>query len=111
LPNKLCLSKTLEQAFKALKTGGKLIALGPNINVLHGAYWNFYDHHVILSEISLAEALEITGFNIVENYRKFLPYTLVNSKPVPDFLIRFYLKWNFVWRLKGKQFLVIATKP
>lgn len=111
LPNKTSLKKSLEQAFRALKSGGVLIAMGPNSNVLHGAYWDFYDHHVILSEKSLAEALEVSGFKVLVNHRKFLPYTLVKSKPVPDLLIKVYLKWKLAWRLKGKQFLVIATKP
>jgi len=111
LPNKACLSKTLEQAFKTLKSGGKLIAIGPNIRFLTAEYWDFYDHHVILTEKSLAEALEIAGFQILENHAQFLPYTLVNTKPVPDFLIKLYLQWKLIWKWKGKQFLVIAQKP
>lgn len=111
LPNKSCLSKTLEQAFKTLKAGGKLIAMGPNIRFLTEEYWDFYDHHVILTEKSLAEALEIAGFQILENHAQFLPYTLVNTKPVPDFFIKLYLQWKLAWKWKGKQFLVIAKKP
>jgi SAM-dependent methyltransferase len=111
LPNKKCLSDTLNEAFKALKPGGRLIAMGPNIKFLTGQYWDFYDHHVILTETSLAEALEIAGFKVEENYAKFLPYTLVNKKPVADFLIKLYLKLKWLWSIKGKQFLVIACKP
>ena len=111
LPNKSCLSKTLEQAFKTLKSGGKLIAMGPNIRFLTEEYWDFYDHHVILTEKSLAEALEIAGFQILENHAQFLPYTLVDTKPVPDFFIKLYLQWKLAWKWKGKQFLVIAQKP
>jgi hypothetical protein len=66
---------------------------------------------VILTEKSLAEALEIAGFQILENHAQFLPYTLVNTKPVPDFFIKLYLKWKLVWKWKGKQFLLIAQKP
>jgi SAM-dependent methyltransferase len=111
LPSKVFLSKTLEQTFKTLKRGGMLIAMGPNIRFLTAEYWDFYDHHVILTEKSLAEALEIAGFEILENHAQFLPYTLVNTKPVPDFFIKLYLQWKLVWKLKGKQFLLIAQKP
>ena len=111
LPNKSSLSKTLEQAFKSLKRVGKLIAMGPNIRFLTAEYWDFYDHHVILTEKSLAEALEIAGFQILENHAQFLPYSLVNTKPVPDFFIKLYLQWKLVWKWKGKQFLLIAQKP
>jgi SAM-dependent methyltransferase len=50
LPNKQCLSSTLKEAYKALKPDGRLIAMGPNIKFLTGKYWDFYDHHVILTE-------------------------------------------------------------
>ena len=38
--------------------------MGPNIKHLTGLYWDFFDHHVILTEKSLSEALEIEGFKI-----------------------------------------------
>ena len=41
LPNKESLDKTVAHAKTALKPGGLLIALGPNISVLNGRYWDF----------------------------------------------------------------------
>jgi SAM-dependent methyltransferase len=89
LPNKACLSKTLEQAFRVLKPGGILIAMGPNCNILNGAYWDFYDHHVVLSEKSLSEALKLSGFRIQEKYSKFLPYTLISKKMCQMFFLSY----------------------
>ena len=111
LPNKKCLSETLNHAFKALKPGGRLIAMGPNIKYLTGLYWDFFDHHVILTEKSLSEALEIEGFKIEKSIPKFLPYTMVGGVEYPLILIELYLFLPFLWRIAGKQFLVIARKP
>jgi SAM-dependent methyltransferase len=111
LPNKKCLSDTLNNAFKALKPGGILIAMGPNIKYLTGLYWDFYDHHVILTEKSLSEALEIEGFEIEKCIPRFLPYTMVGGFEYPLVLIKAYLYLPFLWWIKGKQFLVIAKKP
>jgi SAM-dependent methyltransferase len=111
LPNKKCLSDTLNHAYKALKPGGRLIAMGPNIKYLTGLYWDFYDHHVILTEESLAEALEIEGFEIEECIARFLPYTMVGGLEYPLAFIKAYLCMPFLWWIKGRQFLVVAKKP
>lgn len=52
LPDKSSFTRTLQQAFRCLK-GGRLIAIGPNIKYLPGAYWDLFDHHTILTEASL----------------------------------------------------------
>ena len=111
LPDKECLKRTLRQAFRCLKPGGRLIALGPNIKFLPGQYWDFFDHHVALTELSLAEALEVEGFITEQATPRFLPYTLVNAPQYPLFFLRLYLMLPQLWWIKGKQFLVIARKP
>ena len=110
LPNKKCLSDTLKHAFKALKPGGRLIAMGPNIKHLTGLYWDFFDHHVILTEKSLSEALEIEGFEIEKCVPRFLPYTMVGGYEYPLFFLKAYLYLPFLWWIKGRQFLVVAKK-
>ncbi|HEY2329758.1 MAG TPA: class I SAM-dependent methyltransferase [Verrucomicrobiae bacterium] len=111
LPDKQCLKKTLQQAFRCLKPGGRLIAMGPNIKYLPGLYWDFFDHHTILTEASLAEVLQITGFALEQVTPRFLPYTLVNAPEYPLFLLRVYLSLPGLWWVKGRQFLVVAQKP
>jgi dolichol-phosphate mannosyltransferase len=51
--------------------------MGPNIRFLAGEYWDFWDHHLALSDRSLAEGLENCGFNILENHDRILSYTMV----------------------------------
>ena len=111
LPDKTALKATLAHAFTALKPGGRLIALGPNIKAVPGAYWDFFDHHVMLTEQSLREALELTGFTTEKCVARFLPYTAVGKSEAPLWMIRLYLKLPIVWRFFGGQFLVVARRP
>jgi SAM-dependent methyltransferase len=110
LPNKQALSRTLAEAKRCLKPGGRLIALGPNIKYLPGVYWDFLDHHVPLTEHSLSEALIHEGLSIETCIDKFLPFTMVNGPEYPVFFIAIYLRLPLAWRILGKQFLVIGRK-
>jgi len=110
LPAKQQLADTLAQARRCLRPGGRLIAMGPNIKYLPGAYWDFWDHHLPLTESSLGEGLAAAGFRIVLSVARFLPYTMSNSRQYPVFLLNLYLKLRPVWRLFGRQFLVVATR-
>lgn len=111
LPDKATLTRTWEQARRCLKPGGKLIAMGPNIKYVPGAYWDFWDHYLPLTELSLSEGLETVGFTVAICHPRFLPYTMVKSREYPDFVLECYLKLPWTWRFFGQQFLVIAHKP
>jgi hypothetical protein len=52
------------QARRCLRPGGRIIALGPNIRYLPGKYWDFYDHYLALTELSLGEVMAETGFTL-----------------------------------------------
>lgn len=110
LSDKQALARTLGEANRCLKPGGRLIAMGPNIRHLPGAYWDFFDHHIPLSERSLSEALTQQGFRIEKCIDKFLPFTMVNGPQYPLVLLAAYLRMPFAWRIFGKQFLVLAKK-
>jgi SAM-dependent methyltransferase len=111
LPTKAALEVTLLEVHRALVPGGRLIAMGPNIKYVRGHYWDFFDHHLPLTELSLAEALTKNGFEIELNIGRFLPYTMSGSVQYPIWMLRAYLAMPFAWRFFGKQFLVIARKP
>jgi SAM-dependent methyltransferase len=111
LPTKSALQNTLREAFRCLKPGGKIIALGPNIRYLAAEYWDFFDHHLALSDKSLVEVLENTGFVVSESIPRFLPFTMVNSREYPPVFLRLYLRLRVAWAFVGKQFLVVARKP
>jgi SAM-dependent methyltransferase len=109
--------RILEEAYRVLRPEGRFVALGPNIRVCYDVYWDYFDHHVPLSDRSLVEALEIAGFQTEMVAPRFLPYTMRGdtgaSVPLGIYLLllRLYLAFPPLWRLFGKQFLVVARKP
>jgi SAM-dependent methyltransferase len=111
LGDKAALGKTLDEIFRCLAPGGKIIAMGPNIKYLPGKYWDFWDHYLPLTEKSLGEGLTSRGFQITECVAKFLPYTMVNQREYPAALLKLYLRFPLAWQILGKQFLVVASKP
>jgi len=111
LPTKDLVVATVEQAVRCLKPGGRMICMGPNIRLVPGAYWDFFDHHVPLSERSLGECLQSRGLKIERSVARFLPYTMSGRKPPASNLIRAYLAMPFAWPLFGRQFLVVARRP
>lgn len=110
LPNKSAVSTVLANAFRCLKPGGRFIAMGPNIKCVPGSYWDFFDHYVELTELSLAEALSNCGYEIERAVARFLPYTMSRGREYPVWALRLYLAMPVVWPLFGKQFLVIGRK-
>jgi SAM-dependent methyltransferase len=111
LPSKAAVSAALSNAYRCLRPGGRFIALGPNIKYAGGAYWDFFDHYVELTELSMAEALSNCGFDIEKQVARFLPYTMSHGRQYPVYLLRLYLATPAVWPIFGKQFLVVGRKP
>lgn len=100
----------LRQAHAALKRGGKIILIGPNIRYCSDVYWDFFDHYLPLSDRSLAEALQIVGFDIEQVIPRFLPFTMQDQKITRPIFIHLYLKLPILWSLFGRQFLIVARK-
>jgi SAM-dependent methyltransferase len=110
LPDKKSLRDTLLEARRCLKPGGRLVALGPNIKYVQGAYWDFWDHFLCLTEMSLGEALENNGYRVTRSHARFLPYSMVGQPHYSTTLLRMYLALPVLWPLFGKQFLVVAER-
>ena len=111
LPDKNTLNEILDGIMVALKPGGKYLILGPNLRYLPGLYWDFFDHHLGLTHLSLCEALRLKGFHVDVCIDKFLPYTTQGSLPTHPLLVKLYLKMPMAWRVLGKQFFIVASKP
>jgi len=105
------IAAALAESFRCLRPDGRMVCLGPDIRYAGGAYWDFFDHVIPLTERSLVEALEITGFRLEQSIGRFLPYTMSRKRSPRPFLIRCYLRFPPAWRLMGKQFLVVVSKP
>jgi SAM-dependent methyltransferase len=110
LPDKPALGRTLDEIYRCLRPGGRLVAMGPNVKHIPGAYWDFWDHHIALTEASLSEALRTRRFDIDVCVERFLPYTMANGRQYPTAFLRAYLKLPSAWRFFGKQFLVVGVR-
>jgi SAM-dependent methyltransferase len=111
LPDKATLGRTMKEALRCLRPGGRLVCLGPNIRYLAGAYWDFWDHYLPLTDRSLVEGLELAGFRIERSWARFLPYTMSQERTPPIWMLRWYLRLPLAWPIFGRQFLVVAVKP
>ena len=111
LPDKPTFLATLKEIFTVLRPGGRLLVLQPNIRYVGGAYWDFLDHHLPLTHITLAEAAQSVGFEVVEVIPRFLPYTTRSAIPQSPWLVRLYLAVRPVWWIMGQQTWLVARKP
>jgi SAM-dependent methyltransferase len=110
LPSKDACSQLFLAVKRILRPAGRFLLLGPNIRYAYKEYWDFYDHHLPLSHLSLEEGLRQQGFDVVKNIPRFLPYTMNSGMPTPSIFIQAYLRLPIVWPLFGKQFFLIAEK-
>jgi SAM-dependent methyltransferase len=110
LPTKAHVETTLLHAYAALREGGYLIAMGPNVRLVPGAYWDFFDHYVALTDRSMREILTKCGFEVDLSLDRFLPYSMSQGRTYPLWMLRAYLAMPATWPLFGRQFLMIARK-
>ena len=94
-----------------LRPGGVAMILQPNIRLVGGAYWDFIDHKVALTERSLSEAAELVGLETTRVITRFLPYTTKSRMPQHPLAARLYLALPPAWILLGKQTLYFGQRP
>jgi SAM-dependent methyltransferase len=112
LPSKQSVVDVLRECRRVLRPDGLVVVLQPNITYVGGAYWDYLDHLIPLTDKSVAEALRLAGFDVVEQVPRFLPYTVTSFRAIPPswsaILLRIYLRLPFLWRLFGAQSLLVA---
>jgi SAM-dependent methyltransferase len=104
------LLEVLEAIHQVLKPGGRLIVMQPNVRPLGGRFWDFVDHTLPLTEKGMAEALEVSGFEVLECRARFLPYTFKSRLPTWPWLVRLYLALPPAQWLFGKQMFLMAKR-
>ena len=111
LPDKAAAGRVFAEVLRLLRPGGRFLVLGPNMRAVPAAYWDFWDHHLPLSDKSLAEGLLLAGFELEQVIPRFLPYSTKSHLPRADWLVASYLRLPLARRLLGKQFFVVARRP
>jgi len=93
------------------RSGGLLVVLMPNIRHLPGRYWDYLDHHLPLTDLSVQEALGLSGYEVVRRVGRFLPYTVKDARfQVRPLMVRGYLRLPLAWRVLGRQMLVVGRR-
>jgi SAM-dependent methyltransferase len=111
LPGPQAVIDQLAVARQLVRPGGRIVILQPNIRLVGGAYWDFIDHKVPLTEHSLREAADINGLETEHVIVRFLPYTTKGRLGTRAWMVRAYLALPLAWRILGRQTLFIARRP
>ena len=111
LADQNAVADVLQRLAEKIQPGGRIAILGPNFKYCAREYFDCADHTVILSHVAVAEHLHAAGFEVTSVHPRFLPFSFRGLFPASARLTRIYLHTPVLWRLLGKQFLVIARKP
>jgi SAM-dependent methyltransferase len=110
LPSPDAVSGFLERMQRALRPRGRIAIMGPNYRFAAREYWDCADHELALTHVAVEEHLYAAGFEPQETIPRFLPYSFRGPLPASAGATRAYLALPPLWRLLGKQFLVVARK-
>jgi SAM-dependent methyltransferase len=105
------ISELLERLLNLLRPGGVLGVMGPNFRYCSREYFDCADHRIALSDRAVAEHLYGAGFEIMSVTPQFLPYSFRSNLPASPRLTRVYLRTPALWKVFGKQFLVLGRRP
>jgi SAM-dependent methyltransferase len=110
LPSQDAVAAALGKLRGAMTPGGRIAVMGPNFRYCAREYFDCADHTVALTHVSMAEHLYAAGFDISEVIPRFLPYSFRGLLPPSPALTSAYLRTPALWRVLGKQFLLVARK-
>jgi SAM-dependent methyltransferase len=108
LPSQDAVAVALGKLRGAMAPGGRIAVMGPNFRYCAREYFDCADHTVALTHVSMAEHLYAAGFDISAVIPRFLPYSFRGLLPPSPALTSAYLRTPALWRVLGKQFLLIA---
>jgi hypothetical protein len=92
-----------------LNPGGKLIIIQPNYRFAYREYFDFIDHMLPISDKSLREAMEASGFEVETLIPRFLPFS-TKSRAASPLALKVYLRMPWIWSFFGKQLFMVAKR-
>ena len=101
--------QVLDFCYSKMKKGGKLLIIQPNFKFCYKDYYDFIDHHIPLTHLSMKEAIEVMNFKIEIMHERFLPFTTKGARHSPG-LLKLYLMMPVLWKFFGKQMFIKAVK-
>jgi hypothetical protein len=110
LPSQEAIGSFLARMLDVTRDGGRIAVMGPNYRYSAKVYWDFADHVVALTHRAIEEHLYAAGFEPIQTYPRFLPYSFTGLLPPSPRLTAAYLRLRPAWWLLGKQFLVIGQE-
>lgn len=109
LANKEELIEVLAFCFSYLHPGGSLLIIQPNFKYSYKEYYDFIDHQLPITHLSLQEILQTIGFKIDVLIPRFLPFS-TKGRPASPLLLSIYLKFPLFWYFLGGQMFIQASK-
>jgi dolichol-phosphate mannosyltransferase len=100
----------LRHSHRLLSPDGLLFIMWPNIKYCGDDYWDFADHLLPLSHLTVIEHLVSARFDVLAVNDRFLPYSFRSRLPANGALVKLYLNQPWAWRCLGKQFLIRASR-
>lgn len=110
LASKEELIEILAFCFNYLTAGGSLLIIQPNFKYSYKEYYDFIDHQLPITHLSLQELLQTIGFKINILIPRFLPFSTKGRLASP-YLLKAYLKLPIIWNFFGGQMFIKACKP
>jgi SAM-dependent methyltransferase len=110
LNNKEELVRILAFCFDILKPQGSLLIVQPNFKYAYKEYYDFIDHQLPITHLSLQELLQTIGYEIDVMIPRFLPFS-TKGRPSSPNLLKIYLKIPLLWKILGGQMFIKASKP
>lgn len=101
-------ARTLEEARRVLRTGGRLLVLQPNFRYSYKKYFDDYTHRRIFTHVSLRDLLSSSGFHVEVVHPRFLPFSMRSGPVGFPWLVRLYLR-SPIKPFAG-QMLLVARK-
>ncbi len=100
----------LERMRQVCAPAATIAVLGPNFRYCSREYFDCADHTLALTHVAVAEHLYAAGFNVERVVPRFLPFSFRGNLPASAAMTRWYLRLSPVWKVLGKQFLVLGRR-